>query len=482
MFASYHDLLYYGSVPVEFAVTEGTVTLFISEEWCDCSDTTMNTVKTVVFVPAIPAKDICPLVDIPGKDAQKLLPQLLRSPLIKVPMTSKGGIMGFASGTRSGLLKIENDWYRLKGCGNNAEGFVVRLARQKEGQKEIRGCAFPQTALRELSMAARLRHIGCNEPIGFATYNLPKLSPTGAHPTCILERTFGDRRLGTHVLAGLDLLLPSLIDVWQTDLAALLAHFPKGRDTRVTTAQLMSDQQLGTSYAIASTKETITEPVGLTWTVPRDDTLLANFLNAHIRERVPSMPSLPSLKWKQLSDAALEDYASAITSAEGKSILAYTFARLGVCAGNALRTLHDAGISWGTYQDSICHEGQYHCNAHSDNLVLLSEDLGRESLLGLLDLDMAYDRTTYTGKENFENILLFERVNLAECLAGANRPAHPSPSDTIETLKTGLYDTLILGFMAAYKGRPYVEQDSILDRASHSLIRLAIVVMRDAIA
>ena len=31
-------------------------------------------------------------------------------------------------------------------------------------------------------------------------------------PACIVERTRGDRRLGSHVLAGLELLLPLLID------------------------------------------------------------------------------------------------------------------------------------------------------------------------------------------------------------------------------------------------------------------------------
>ena len=33
--------------------------------------------------------------------------------------------------------------------------------------------------------------------------------------------------------------------------------------------------------------------------------------------------------------------------------------------------MHNAGINWGTYQDAFCVEGQYHCNAHANNLVLV---------------------------------------------------------------------------------------------------------------
>ena len=48
-------------------------------------------------------------------------------------------------------------------------------------------------------------------------------------PACIVERTCGDRRLGSHVLAGLELLLPRLVDETRLSPAAVRALFPPCR-------------------------------------------------------------------------------------------------------------------------------------------------------------------------------------------------------------------------------------------------------------
>ena len=54
-----------------------------------------------------------------------------------------------------------------------------------------------------------------------------------AIPTaCIVERSLGDRRLRTHVLAGLDRLLPLVINVERLDHDVLLRAFPQGRPLR----------------------------------------------------------------------------------------------------------------------------------------------------------------------------------------------------------------------------------------------------------
>ena len=55
-----------------------------------------------------------------------------------------------------------------------------------------------------------------------------------AIPTaCIVERSLGDRRLSTHVLAGLDRLLPLVINVERLDHEVLLRAFPQDRPLRV---------------------------------------------------------------------------------------------------------------------------------------------------------------------------------------------------------------------------------------------------------
>jgi hypothetical protein len=74
-----------------------------------------------------------------------------------------------------------------------------------------------------------------------------------------MQRTRGDRRLGTHVLAGVELLLPALLDpaaaAMQTP--ALLCRFPPARaalaapagDAVVLSADFMTDRMMAGSAA-----------------------------------------------------------------------------------------------------------------------------------------------------------------------------------------------------------------------------------------
>ncbi len=48
-----------------------------------------------------------------------------------------------ASGVRSALVKVDGVWYRLKGCGNNGDGFTVRNENAKTGLwRNVRGEGF----------------------------------------------------------------------------------------------------------------------------------------------------------------------------------------------------------------------------------------------------------------------------------------------------------------------------------------------------
>lgn len=78
--------------------------------------------------------------------------------------------------------------YRLKGCGNNSDGFTVRTSVQNiavgDGAtqmlkiREVRGAAFPHTAARELVMSGRVSDAlasmdaaGANVPVALMTYD-----------------------------------------------------------------------------------------------------------------------------------------------------------------------------------------------------------------------------------------------------------------------------------------------------------------------
>ena len=153
--------------------------------------------------------------------------------MIRIP--SDGPAKAFASGVRSCVLKLDGQWYRLKGCGNNDEGFVVKSEVNPQGQftRQIRGAAWLHTAVRENYMAAHLSRsmhpqgiLGANGAMGVYVYDAPNqpFGPDVSVPACIIERTYGDRRLGTHVLAGIELLLPLLLDVPRLSKGQLLTY------------------------------------------------------------------------------------------------------------------------------------------------------------------------------------------------------------------------------------------------------------------
>ena len=82
--------------------------------------------------------------------------------------------------------------YRLKGCGNNSDGFIVKTERMNiavdDGAPQmleflqVRGAAFPHTAVRELAMSSRVADAlapvdaaGVNTPVALMTCASPKL-------------------------------------------------------------------------------------------------------------------------------------------------------------------------------------------------------------------------------------------------------------------------------------------------------------------
>ena len=108
------------------------------------------------------------------------------------------------------------------------------------------------------------------------------------------------------------------------------------------------------------------------------------------------------------------------------STLLNIYIRIGYEVGKIKRCLQDANINWGSYIDRGC---TYHCNAHSNNLVVLPQ--GNDNLLSPLDLDLAYSKekmiitnkeTTSFGKHDltyWDNYINGEFVDLSLNLCGA---------------------------------------------------------------
>jgi hypothetical protein len=439
-----NDDIYFASLPVFFVHVPGETTAFVADEWREDPSSLPLALERFGLLaatdaglplcqPAIPALDLVRVPTPASTAAFDALPVELRRPLLKVreAEAGEGAIRGVASGTRSALIKLGSTWYRLKGCGNNDEGFTVKTERQAQGKpddapddykpaftefRQVRGSAFPHTAARELVVAGRVatalaarNAAGANEPIALMLYSDAAQQPLGpAIPTaCIVERTIGDRRLGTHVLSGLELLLPLLVNEAAIDVAALREAFPPNRPREngkiVDTTELIADHVLGATYAwkkldldAFGLAPFYDGRAGLLYPIPRDRSTMAHLswnasASAAIAaaEHAPDVLTDPPLQftregsrlmpaeWRKVWHRCCEELKTAMAALPpGRSLLAYVFARLGDDAGACIRGMHDAGINWGTYQDAFCNyrAGAYHCNAHSNNLVLVAPD------------------------------------------------------------------------------------------------------------
>lgn len=173
------DRYYFGTKPAFLKHVDGSSTMFAESEWCiDNSSTAkgnalafqekiiLDGIEYPIAVPGIPALDyVKKHCDLPS--AQISQPELLRLPLLKCPESDSNiAYPAIASGVRSALIKVDSTWYRLKGCGNNIDGFPMKVhylpdssGEKKPAWQELRGCAFPQTSSRELMMTSQLNRV-----------------------------------------------------------------------------------------------------------------------------------------------------------------------------------------------------------------------------------------------------------------------------------------------------------------------------------
>ena len=588
-----YEAIYFGSELVTLQAVPGEVVAFDPQAWVhDFSgealsvaidrvnlQTAVGEACADVVVPAVPARELrCHSIERAPRDWAS---PVAHGPYLKVAVAdapSARRITAVASGARSALMRADDGlWYRLKGCGNRDEGVVVRSnatgATGTAAWRDLRGVAFQHTAIRELYWTARLASQlalttpSVNAPRGRYLYSAPH-APFGEadanmRPACIVQTTRGDRRLGTHVLAGLALLLPRIVDTERLRRGAAALRrdaFPSARPdpNEVSTAMLASDHMIAKELFWAGVGA---DAHGLQWeALPRDAACFANLhagattstaaagAGAALEVVAPSADDPPppqwtlagaeemAPEWRRRWRAACDHLAAVLAASPPHSAeraLPYLYATIGRECGAFLRALHAAGASWGTYQDTMCHEGQWHCNAHSNNFVLIPPEeatppppqrqLQRAAagaaagaspppMLGYLDLDMAFDRETYVDltaaasgesggseeeaaaadKRRHEQLLEREYVNLLEVLAGGDATSgvpsvalgelekHPA---AVRLAANALNDTLVAAYVQAYRGEPREEaprqeaEAAGLNECAHALARCAVIVM-----
>lgn len=432
------DDLFFGSERCFFRHVPGT-TLAFSPSQCrvlsDPSEVTQQATRLslkhrveghehVVVVPEVPAVDIgfnAPPIVAAGSDRMEgnsiiasSIPEIFHTPLMKCSPQHPDclhELYGVKSGVRSALIKHNNTWYRLKGCGNNEEGFIPCVHEipasstgdDKDTWQEIRGCAFYNTSIRELfytkslSLCSSLldrRVVSANESIGLSLYSHPSEALFGTdstlRPVCIIETTIGDRRFGSHVLAGIELIMPFFLNEDSINISELEAVFPPNRPREalplcgsespenrlasvISTDRFICDYCMGTSI-VGSGNDPSCQ--GLCWnSLPRDSSTMANMLlpaNA-LPEKSPiggqngveavypqqwtkdgpiDMPPEWRVKWNEVSKDLFDQLdriqrqqttngVVACRTSSASAVLAYLYACTGYDAGNFLRGNYD---------------------------------------------------------------------------------------------------------------------------------------------
>jgi hypothetical protein len=219
-------------------------------------------------------------------------------------------------------------------------------------------------------------------------------------------------------------------------------------------------------------ERSVTEMFAAAGTVPDGNTLPRQFFNDKNTGIDGEKEADPrwSKAWAETC-ACVEKYCA---SGEKKSALVYVYSRLGYECGRFARLLHQrCHTSWGTYQDKICHESGWHCNAHANNMAIMAPGNSDTTYLSYLDLDMAFDAKTVVDvkpssdtfgqvgqtEDEFGLLLAFEHFNFMEVIAGNDsstgvpaiaKDAVSSLSNAMQIARQVLYDTMLNGYMHAY--------------------------------
>ena len=174
---------------------------------------------------------------------------------------------------------------------------------------------------------------------------------------CAVFKTIGDRRLGDHLLAGLELLLPWLLPSHSNPAGSLGKELNRRRSMAeeadlFPTDMLVCFQDMGARVADCY-------ELALSEGAPPGE------VEDLEKAGLDIAPELLSV-WKE----AISIFSKALSSHVAKragtgSILLHLCWRLGRECGVVQRLLSDNEVSWGTYPDAM----GTHCNAHVNNMV-----------------------------------------------------------------------------------------------------------------
>ena len=502
------------------------------------------------YIPVVPETNIHFKNENLKDDENEKNDSILGQPLIKAKeIKDYPGYKCIISGHRSALIKDPKTgiFYRLKGCGNDELGFNIQKTEGVIVEIVTRGSQYDSTCFRELFYSEKVDenlkkfNIRCaNLPVGFWKYgkdlhilpkenikkedipNLENQMPE-VDKYCGIFHTLGDKRLRTHLLCGLEKILEKIATLCVSKqlineelLNEIKKIFPATRlpDKIETFKTIKFFGPLNTTIdewvkkpvyeqkhydaiiSVDQLKKEINENKNLKIFIDQTENYdeIINLLSENLSE-----------KHKLMTKKIIENMKK--EQANGKkffSTLLNIYIRIGYEVGKIKRLMQDANINWGSYIDR---GSSYHCNAHSNNLVVLPQ--GNDSLLSPLDLDLAFskekmiiinkDCPTY-GQQDlsyWDNYINAEFVDLSLNLCGAedynfqfekNKNKNPDSleSKTKNAIRFLLCDCMLENYMKGYDKLDSKDVISIKelkeDNFFHDIVKLALVVTAEDIA
>ena len=504
-----------------------------------------------VYVPVVPETSIHFKNENLKDDESEKIDSILSQPLIKAKeIKDYPCYKCIVSGHRSAVIKDPKTgvYYRLKGCGNDELGFNIKKTEGVMVEIVTRGSQYDSTCFRELYYSEKadenlkkLNFRCANYPVGFWKYGkdlhiLPKENIKNedlpilenqipeVDKYCGIFRTLGDKRLRTHLLCGLEKLLEIISTICiskklinEEIMNEIKKIYPQSRlpnefETYKTIKFFGPDPNI--PY-----EEWCKKPV---YEKKHYDAIIScEILKKEIKENknlkifldeCENYDEIYNLLFAKLSEKHKTMAKNIIEKMKndqknGKKFfetLLNIYVRIGYEVGKIKRCFQDANINWGSYVDRGC---SYHCNAHSNNLVVLPQ--GNETLLSPLDLDLAFgkDKMIVINKEcptfgqhdlsYWDNYINAEFVDLSLNLCGAedynfdfdkNKNKNP---DSFEikfrnVIKYLLCDCMLENYMKGFDSIPshdvINEKELKEDNFLHNIIRLALISTAEDIA
>ena len=503
------------------------------------------------YVPVVPETNIHFKNENLKDDENEKIDSILSQPLIKAKeIKDYPYYKCIISGHRSAVIKDPKTgvYYRLKGCGNDELGFNIKKTEGVMVEIVTRGSQYDSTCFRELFYSEKadenlkkLNFRCANYPIGFWKYgkdlhilpkenikieDLPKLENQmpEVDKYCGIFRTLGDKRLRTHLLCGLEKILEVISTICTSKqlineeiMNEIKKIYPQNRlpnefETYKTIKFFGPDPKI--SY-----EEWYKKPV---YEKKHYDSIIScEILKKEIKENknvkifidtCENYDELYTLLSEKLSEKHKTMAKNIIDKMKndqknGKKFfetLLNIYNRIGYEVGKIKRCFQNANINWGSYVDR---GASYHCNAHSNNLVVLPQ--GNETLLSPLDLDLAFgkDKMIVINKEcptfgqhdlsYWDNYLNAEFVDLSLNLCGAedynfdfdkNKNKNPDSFEikVRNVIKYLLCDCMLENYMKGFDSIPSPdvinEKELKEDNFLHNIIKLALIATAEDIA